>query len=108
MRDLKRAIEIPLVQSSSSNSELRDNQRLFSDCLIKLETMRWGVVRHARSDTRHSPSSGRTQHKFLREVCPMSYRFLVVAVTLMCASFAAIHWLSTPRQLMPDTKIPTF
>jgi hypothetical protein len=37
-----------------------------------------------------------------------SYRFMAIAVALMFASYATVQWLVTPRQLMPDARVPSF
>lgn len=38
----------------------------------------------------------------------VSYRFIAIAVALLFVSYATVQWLLTPRQLMPDARIPTF
>ena len=38
----------------------------------------------------------------------MSYRFMAIAVALIFVSYATVHWLTTPRQLMPNAKLPSF
>lgn len=38
----------------------------------------------------------------------ISLRFTAVAVTLLFLSFAAVQWLFSVRQVMPNAKIPTF
>jgi hypothetical protein len=37
-----------------------------------------------------------------------SYRFMAIAFVLMFASYATVQWLTTPRQLMPDPRVPSF
>lgn len=37
-----------------------------------------------------------------------SYRFMGIVVALMFASYATVQWLVTPRQLMPDARMPSF
>jgi len=38
----------------------------------------------------------------------MSYRFLAIAVAMLFVSYATVQWLTTPRQLMPDARVPSF
>ena len=38
----------------------------------------------------------------------VSYRFIAIAVAMLFASYATVQWLLTPRQLMPDARVPSF
>lgn len=38
----------------------------------------------------------------------ISYRFMAVAIALLFASYATLHWLFSVRQLMPSPNIPSF
>ena len=38
----------------------------------------------------------------------VSYRFIAIAVAVLFVSYATVQWLLTPRQVMPDARIPSF
>jgi len=38
----------------------------------------------------------------------MSYRFIAIAVAMLFVSYATVQWLVTPRQMMPNAKLPAF